>query len=731
LSTSLKTPLDTDGMLRESLPLPGIAGYDILGVLGQGGMGIVYKARQLNLKRTVALKTLLAGAHASPSLFARFRGEAEAVARLQHPNIVQIHEVGQHEGCPYFALEFVEGGSLAQRLRASPPPPRQAAQWLLSLARAVHYAHERGIIHRDLKPANVLVATDGSLKITDFGLAKQLSGSGDKTRTGEIFGTPSYMAPEQAGGATKSIGPAVDVYALGAVLYEMLTGRPPFLSDSAYETVNQVLTAEPVPPRRLQPGAPRDLETICLHCLNKEPRKRYATALALAEDLQRFLAGEPIRARPASAAERLLKWGRRRPALAALLVVSAVALLLVLGGVTYINIRLASFTQRLQEEVSAKDRQRERAEQNLDVAVNAIGGLLKTSEQHLKYLPQTGVARRDILEASRQLYEDILTRTGSDPQLGRLRGLVSLNLGSILNLLEKKNEAAEALDRALSAYQDLMTHSPSVSDMDQMAYLQRQRGMILPPEKAGDAEAALRQSCDLYERLATEYPDVLSYQSDWSTSLSFLGRLLDQTGKRLECENAMRRAVEIARRVVRQAPNDPHYQYQLVMLLHNLGSYLFGLQQKLDEAGQDFEEAIGHERAAVRARPANHLYRLELADLYESLGWVLIVLGKYAETAQAAEELSRVFPESGQASYRAASLLALCVGQIEKDKRLSPQDRAAAVEMHAHRAVELLRQAHAKGFANSKELRSAPRFQSIRPRGDYQELLHSMEQTGS
>src|SRR5262249_43924171 len=243
----------------------------------QGGMGVVYRARQTRLNRLVALKMLLAGAHAGPALQARFRTEAEAVARLQHPNIVQIHDVGEHEHCPYFALEFVEGGSLDRKLAGQPQPPDLAARLVLTLARAMHFAHERGILHRDLKPANVLLGLDGTPKITDFGLAKLLEGEpgastpGYRTHTGEIMGTPSYMAPEQASGVTRLMPPTVDVFALGAILYEPPRGRPPLLAETPAETLMQVLTVDPVPPRRLQPKLPRDLETICLKCLQKEP----------------------------------------------------------------------------------------------------------------------------------------------------------------------------------------------------------------------------------------------------------------------------------------------------------------------------------------------------------------------------------------------------------------------------------------------------------------------------
>jgi serine/threonine-protein kinase len=297
--------------------VPSVPGYDLVGELGRGGMGVVYQARQVALNRVVALKMVLAGGHASPEELARFRSEAEAVARLQHPNIVQIHEVGEVGGLPYFSLEFCPGGSLAQRLNGTPLVPKQATELIETLARAMHAAHEAGVVHRDLKPANVLLAADGAPKVTDFGLAKRLDAADGPTRSGAIMGTPSYMAAEQAAGDPAKICPATDVYALGAILYELLTGRPPFKAATSVETLRQVVEQEPVPPSRLNAQAPRDLETVCLKCLAKSPARRYATAAALAEDLRRWRNGEPIAARPAGTLERAAKWARRRPAVAA------------------------------------------------------------------------------------------------------------------------------------------------------------------------------------------------------------------------------------------------------------------------------------------------------------------------------------------------------------------------------------------------------------------------------
>jgi WD40 repeat protein len=304
-----------------SLPLPYRLGdYELLSELGHGSMGIVYLARHTRLQRVVALKMLLGGEFAVEKIRARFNLEAKAVARLQHPNIVQIFDVG--EWCvsavgppvPYFTLEYVEGGSLSARLAGVPQAPFRAASWLLTLARTVHYAHGQGIVHRDLKPSNVLLTTDGHLKICDFGVAKLLTASAGETLGGLLIGTPEYMAPEQAEGEGRLAQPASDVYALGAILYTMLTGRPVFQGASVLETLEQVRRREPVSPRRLRPAIPRDLETICLKCLEKDPRRRYPSAAGLADDLERFLNGETLLARPAGAVERGWKWARRRPA---------------------------------------------------------------------------------------------------------------------------------------------------------------------------------------------------------------------------------------------------------------------------------------------------------------------------------------------------------------------------------------------------------------------------------
>jgi hypothetical protein len=407
-----EAPVEASPVEGESVPC--IPGYVILRELGRGGMGVVYQARQTGLKRLVALKMLLAGRYAAPSDRARFQAEVEAVARLQHPNLVQVFEVGEHEGRAFFSMEYLDGGNLEDQIASRPQPPRQAAELVQVLARAIHAAHHRGIVHRDLKPSNILLSkvegrgsrieNRGSkmedqpaifdprssiLKVTDFGLAKRLDVSAGPTLTQHILGTPGYMAPEQAAGRSKQVGPATDIYALGAILYQMLTGRPPFVGMSAMEVVRQAVEEEPLSPRRLQSSVPADLETICLKCLHKQPAQRYASAAALADDLGRFLAGEPILARPIGRWQRLAKWARRRPAAAGLIATSGLALLVALAAGVW-------FTERLAAELH-KTRLARRgavaARQELETALaRQVAAALDADLRQLEMVPQSVAA---------------------------------------------------------------------------------------------------------------------------------------------------------------------------------------------------------------------------------------------------------------------------------------------------------------------------------------------------
>jgi tetratricopeptide (TPR) repeat protein/tRNA A-37 threonylcarbamoyl transferase component Bud32 len=388
-----------EGEERSAVP-----GYEILELLGIGGMGVVYKARHIGLKRLVALKMMKRSGHMDGQRLDRFRLEAESLARLQHPNIVQIFEVGEAGAQPFIALEYVDGGSLASLLAANPLPAHESARLSAMLTRAVHAAHEQGVVHRDLKPANVLLTKAHVPKVTDFGLAKQLDVDSCQTQAGQILGTPSYMAPEQAQGDGLAVGPLTDVYALGAILYEMLTGRPPFRAPSVIETLEQVRSADPVPPSRLQPKCPRDLETICLKCLQKEPHRRFPSCEALAADLGRFLAGEPILARRVGRAERTWRWCRRNPYVAILS--AAVCGLLLTLAISLIV--LAEQRGRTQQAVAETDAiARSRLEQATDsIAVGNYGrahDLLRWSDPLLESNAELAGVRSELEKLKTQV----------------------------------------------------------------------------------------------------------------------------------------------------------------------------------------------------------------------------------------------------------------------------------------------------------------------------------------
>ncbi len=420
LCPSGDTALDLAAADATAEELPAVTGYELLGELGRGGMAVVYKARHLQLNRVVALKMIKAGAYADARELARFKAEADALARLQHPNIVQVFEVRESGGRPFLTLEYVAGGSLVRRLGGRPRPARSSAALVETLALAMHHAHGCGLVHRDLKPANVLLAEDGTPKITDFGLVKLLRADVAHTQSGDIVGTPSYMAPEQASGQGRGVGPAADVYALGAILYEALTGRPPFAGATTIETLLQVRTQEPVPPRRLQPRVPRDLEAVCLKCLRKEPENRYADAALLADDLRRFRTGVPVTARRVGTPERLWRGCRRQPVVAllgALLALTAAsgffslmtALLTVLAGGLVAAVGLWLWA----------DRRRERAD-----------------ERARRAEAECRAAERRLQEYCR----------GAAQQLGRMQGQLSWNYLRMARLFREAGRTADAAE---------------------------------------------------------------------------------------------------------------------------------------------------------------------------------------------------------------------------------------------------------------------------------------------
>jgi serine/threonine-protein kinase len=507
-----------DSKTKRSAVPQTVASYEVISVLGRGGMGIVYKARQRGLKRLVALKMILSGGHASEQELARFRAEAEAVARLQHPNIVQIYEVGEEKGLPFFSLEFVDGSNLNKKIAGTPLPPREAAALLQKLAEAMHYAHEHGIIHRDLKPSNVLLTRDGAPKVGDFGLAKQLDNAG-QTQSGAVMGTPSYMAPEQASGKTKEIGPGTDVYALGATLYECLTGRPPFRASTTPETLHQVVSEEPVPPARLNPATPRDLETICLMCLQKDRTKRYDSAADLAEDLRRFQAGEPIKARPVGPAERLWRWCKRNPRVAAL---SGAAAALIVGWA--VSASALAWGLKLQTDIAhenekkAKDNeeqaiksadyartQKDIAQQNEKRAKDTAGATVEQMIDLGKAMESRLQSKRLALDASPEmrglreqligLLQQSLIRLGKTIEGYRTTSYATAATCQALgDLLLAMGQTEEARQKYQQGYEDMKKLADADPDNDQtvanLAIMIQRLGDV-PLEAEGDPRRAL------------------------------------------------------------------------------------------------------------------------------------------------------------------------------------------------------------------------------------------------
>jgi tetratricopeptide (TPR) repeat protein len=637
-----------------------VPGYEVRGELGRGGMGVVYRARHLRLNRLVALKMILSGAHAGEQDLARFRAEAEAVARLQHPNIVQIYEVGEHQGLPYCALEFCPGGSLAARLAGTPLLPAAAAQISETLARAVHAAHQAGVVHRDLKPANVLlvpsdrpeaVALGGDPgkperfepKVTDFGLAKRLDVEGaGQTQSGAILGTPSYMAPEQAAGQSKEIGPAADTYALGAVLYELLTGRPPFRAATPLDTLLQVLSDEPVPPGRLNAGVPRDLETVCLKCLHKEPAKRYGSALELAEDLRRVRQGEPIRARPVGRLERAARWARRNPVVAGSL--AAVVLVLVAGtavstafGVAAVaarasletaNANLTAERDRTQAALEAEARRRRQAREALDAMSSRV------IDDWLAKQKELTAAHKKFLEQALASYEEFAQDTGQDEPARAGVAAAYLRVGNIRWRLGQFPEAEEAFRTSQERYAQLVADFPAVPDYRQeLAVTHENLGVLLKDTGRGkEAEGEYRQARDLQQHLVNESPGVPGYRERLAGCHCNLGALLHSAGRAQDAEGELRQALDLDQRLADDFPAVPDYRQELATTHNNLGILLQDTGHAREAEGEYRQALVLFQRLAEDF-PASPVYGEGLAAGHNSLGIVFARSGRTPEAA--------------------------------------------------------------------------------------------------
>jgi tetratricopeptide (TPR) repeat protein len=700
---------------------PAIPGYEIQAVIGRGGMGVVYKARHQGLNRLVALKMLGSNSSGDPDRLARFRSEAEAVARLQSPHIVQIHDIGGVDGHPYFALEFIDGGSLAENLKGTSAPQRQAAALVETVARAIHHAHERGIIHRDLKPANILLQrrpeadrpaseaevrefsdlpiriSDFQPKITDFGLAKFL-GDGPataRTQSGDILGTPSYMAPEQTSGISQSIGPATDIYALGAVLYEMLTGRPPFRGVSSLDTLQQVRQAAPVPPRRLQPGIALDLETICLKCLEKEPGKRYSTALALADDLARYQAGRPIKARAVGRAEKVWRWCRRKPAVAALVTGLVLVFLAGSSGVIWQWQHARRNAAAFRQQRDTANTERQRAEHHLQLFHDRVEQLDQLG-RILMMRPGQYQMGQKLLEQALAFYQDLLPEEENDPSVRLEAAKLFFGVGHIYSDLGLSSKAAESFGRQADLLGSLLSERPGDEklSLDLAKSFRWQGNSFKDLGKSRAAWDAYAHAQELNEALARDYPDEPAYKMELANTLINKAELLSSRDHAQELESMSRRAVELDRAAVRALPEKPLFNSELALALGGLSLFFLDAGQ-LSQAEAAAREAIDINQRTLKGGQLRGYIEIYVGRSFVDLGQVLVAAGKTPEAERsyhrAFEILNPLVEEVPASGLRRADLARAMAALADLLKELGRRQEAEEIRGRAIGHYETLK----------------------------------------
>jgi tetratricopeptide (TPR) repeat protein len=668
---------------RPATAPPSLPGYEILEELGRGGMGVVYKARQTGLNRVVALKMILGGAHGGKDMIDRFRAEAEAVARLQHPNIIQIYEISEHDGRPYFSLEFADGGSLDKRLNGAPQSPRDAAQLVETLAHAMQAAHDRGIVHRDLKPANVLLqiaecrlqnektrevnSAIGNLqsalpKITDFGLAKYLDADSSQTKSGVIMGTPSYMAPEQAEGKVHAIGPAADVYALGAMLYELLTGRPPFRAATPLDTVLQVVSEEPIPPLRLQSTVPRDLDTICLKCLEKDPRKRFASAADLAADLRRFLDGDAILARPTPFWERQWKWAKRRPALAALVFLFAVPLPCLLLYMSFLwrdavaaRDEAARTADREREARATVEKEHARAETHLKKALEAVDKMLvRVASERMARLPGFQEERAAILQEAVEFYQSFLRIECDEPMVRRETARAFAKLGELHQNLGRSDLSEDDCLQAIAIQVKLVEQFPDKPEYQHdLAETYTLLGFVNALINRGEAaEKAYREALRLGDQLVQRYPRVAEYRATQVDSHFGLGFYYLHTRKPQQGEPNFLEALKLAQQLVHEQPSSVNYRALHAASYSYLGTLQFVTGQ-IPKADETLRKALDLlQPADASALRTSKYYDQAMVTALLSMSYVHLRMGRSGQAQESlkkgielGEELLRLYPK--------------------------------------------------------------------------------------
>jgi thiol-disulfide isomerase/thioredoxin/tRNA A-37 threonylcarbamoyl transferase component Bud32 len=724
--------------------------YELLEEVARGGMGVVFKARQRHPQRVVALKMILAGQFASAENVRRFLIEAEEAGQLDHPNIVPIYQVGECDGQHFFTMRLMTGGNLAQQVsRIAKKDPQRAARIISTVARAVHYAHQHGILHRDLKPGNILLDTDGEPHVTDFGVAKHMGTEGANTQSGAIVGTPAYMAPEQAQGK-KDLTVAADVYGLGAILFELLTGRPPFQADTPVDCILHVVHDDPPSPRSFHGRLDRDLETICLKCLAKDPSRRYASAAALAEDLDRYLAGEPIQARPIGRGERLMKWVKRRPALATLAAATAAALLVLLcGGWIYGTLLHAAYNdvekkrteayqnwqtvQRQKDEILTSYQKRV---QLVDDTIQKFDGRLARMErllladgqaQSARQARQVQSVRIEFLSEVIDLCRGLLQEKPGDVAVQRQLAKVYVEKGDLEVQLARRKNAAEDYERALGLMTPLAQQTDDQADRSEVARIRaRSAGLLYRDNRYDEARQAYEEVISMEDGLARAFPEKAGdAQLQSATALFQIANIQEDQRRTDQAEKIYQQVLDQQQELAERDPRNAAVQRLLARAAFSLAS----LQAKKDPAASRRCQELSHRAwetaygLAPLSAETKRGYAMSFSDLkncYKEQGShaEMLALGR----AQAAAGL-----DEPRDNYNAACIIAEAAGSAPLQSALPEAERARLAESYGSEAVQFLRKAFECGYKNRDLLDSDPDLDPLRHRADFLDLMADLD----
>jgi tetratricopeptide (TPR) repeat protein/tRNA A-37 threonylcarbamoyl transferase component Bud32 len=600
--------------------------YELVAEIGRGGKGVVYEARQISLNRTVALKMVRIDQLGEDIERRRLRNEAETAARLDHPCVLPVYDVGERDGQLYFSMKLLPGGSLADRLAEFKAQPRRAAEVVAVVARAIHHAHQRGVLHRDLKPSNILLDAEGQPHIGDFGLARRLEGDSDLTQTGAILGTPSYMAPEQTVGDRNGVTTAADVYGLGGILYALLTGRPPFVASSVFETMMQVREQAPLSPERRNPRVDRDLATICLKCLQKVPSQRYESALAVAEDLERYLAGQPIVARPVGVSKRTWLWARRQPAAAALVVLAVLAVVGTIAGVLVHNAKLNRAAAEARQGYALADDRYQSARDTLGRMLNQL------KHSSMGDVPRLQELRQRLLEDALTFYESALEQANPDPVVRRDAAFAYTEAGAVESFLGQPERANEQFRRAIDLIEGLPAEYRDRPECrDQLTVCHSHLGMsALVGGHFEEAERCYLAERSLCEQLCRDEPGSAGRQNELARAEHHLGRVYLATQRLPEALAHYLRAIEIRTALVREHPEIEAYQGQLAETYINLGVTYANLSRTKEERAAG-AKAIALLGPLVERHPKMLEWKMSLAGAYANMGNRLKEEGKARE----------------------------------------------------------------------------------------------------